>query len=645
MPLWQRLFFFILFVFTSQARAGELITERAWVEDPTNNMSLAQAEQSPQRMFEGKLFSQGFSQSVFWIRLRIDPAARPDLKPDEKLIIRIRPPYQDQVWLYDPLVKVDTVRVTGDYFDWGKDEYQSLNLNFIVPIGEAPRDIWLKLKTNQSTLTLIEAMTMDEARNLDRRQELFMALYLSVLFVCLGWAILARINQRDGLVSLYILREVMAILYAFAMFGHLRIASSSWLPAAWLDFLTNLIVFVFVAVVIFFDSRLIGEFKPNRWLARSFLGLSLFFPIGIVMALNGNMHEAIQINGLVVFLGIFLALACAISTRAWADSKNMPADQRPVYPKFFLVGAYLLILAAVMLNRLPVMGLVKAQEIFFYFNMIYPLVTSVALVALVQARLYRIAKRQRESQYRLDLAERQAQDERQRRIEQSNFLKMLAHEMKTPLSVVRMMTGAKEVTPQLSKRVDRAVTDMNNIIERLLQVEQLNEDQFMLQPSRFKLFGIVAEMIDRTGVANRWIVDCDTELVVESDQRFLQIILGNLIDNAAKYRAADHPLRLSASVNNEQLKILVQNGIGQALTPDPQHVFEKYYRASGAYSHTGSGLGLFLAQKLAALMSGSVAMHVLDDQICFEVVLPMRQSARVEQTLPDAVRQSTSDQL
>ena len=605
------------------AQASNYVTERAWVEDPTNSMTLAQVKKSPETLITGKLFSQGFSQSAYWIRLHIDPAAMADRPSNDKLVIRIRPPYQDQIWLFDPLAESDKARITGDYFDWEQDEYHSINLNFVVPLGVTPRDIWLKLKTNQSTLTSIEVLTEDEVRRIDRHQEVSMMFYLSVLFVCLGWGILARINQRDGLVSLYILREVMALLYAFAMTGYIRVFCSGWLPTAWLDLLMNLIVFVFVAVAILFDSRLIGEFKPNRWLARSFLSLALFCPIEIGLALTGHMAEAIRISGIVVVAGVFLALACAISTRAWKEKKEAPADEQPVYPKTFLVGTYVFILAAVMLNRLPVMGMINAEENFFYFNLIYPLVTSVTLVGLVQIRLYRLAKRQQEAQYRLELAEREARNERMQRIEQSNFLKMLAHEMKTPLSVVRLSTGVKEVTPQISKRVDRAVTDMNNIIERLLQVEQLNDGQFVLQKSRFNLFALIATLVDRTDVAERWIIDCDTELTIESDERFVQTILANLIDNAVKYGATNQPLRLKVEEIGNQLKIKVQSGVGNAGAPDREKVFDKYYRAPGAHERTGSGLGLFFTQKLTELMGGRVTMDSQGDQVCFDVVLPI----------------------
>lgn len=630
------LFAFCFYAGLVQAR--DFVTERAWVEDPTNSLTLVEVQQAPETTFTGKLFSQGFSQSAYWIRLHIDPAAAPTRSSNDKLVIRIRPPYQDEIWLYDPLAESDTARVTGDYFDGDQDEFDSLNLNFVVPLGKTPRNIWLKLKTNQSTLTSIEVLTENEARNLDRRQEVFIVLYLSVLFVCLGWAILARINQRDGLVSLYIFREIMAILYAFAMTGYLRVFCTGWLPVAWLDPLMNLIVFVFVAVAIWFDSRLIGEFKPNRWLARGFFSLALLCPIEIGLAFIGHMAEAIRINGVVVVAGVFLALACAISTRAWATKKEALTDEQPVYPKTFLVGTYVFIMAAVMLNRLPVMGMINAQENFFYFNLIYPLVTSVTLVALVQIRLYRLAKRQQEASYRLELAEREATNERMQRIEQSNFLKMLAHEMKTPLSVVRLSTAAREMTPQISKRVDRAVTDMNNIIERLLQVERLNDAHFVMQLHRFNLFALIATLVDRTDAAERWIIDCDTNLTIESDESFVQTILANLIDNAVKYGATDQPLRLIVDVTNEQLRIRVQSGIGNAGVPDPDRVFDKYYRAPGAFGQSGSGLGLFFSQKLAVLMGGRLTMENQEGQVCFEVDLPVHHDAELEKVVPRTIQ-------
>jgi hypothetical protein len=87
-------------------QANNYVAERAWIEDSSNSMTLEQVQALPQNRLQDNLFGTGFSGSTFWIRLQIDPSRFPISKPDESLVIRIRPVYQDEVWIYDPLVLI-----------------------------------------------------------------------------------------------------------------------------------------------------------------------------------------------------------------------------------------------------------------------------------------------------------------------------------------------------------------------------------------------------------------------------------------------------------------------------------------------------------------------------------------------------------
>lgn len=156
----------VLSAFSVQASGVD--TDRAWVQDPSGQMTLADVKRAEQVPLDDMMFSQGYSQSVYWIRLRIDPRKLEDMSVRD-LVVRLRPPYQDQIRLYDPLATDDSVRVTGDDYDWANDEYQSLNLNFVIPVGKDPRDVWLRLKASASTLTFIEVLTLAEVRAADRR--------------------------------------------------------------------------------------------------------------------------------------------------------------------------------------------------------------------------------------------------------------------------------------------------------------------------------------------------------------------------------------------------------------------------------------------------------------------------------------------
>ena len=613
----------LLLVTVSLAWASGFVTERAWVEDPTGQMTLAEAQRAPETPFDNKYFTQGFSQSTFWLRLHIDPAAITKPLASNRLIIRIRPPIQDQIQLFDPLHKDDEARLTGDYFDWETDEYQSLNLNYVIPVGQAPRDVWLRLRTNQSTLTVIEVMTVDEVRAADRRQEMGAIMYLAMLVICMGWGVLSFIIQRDRLVGMYIGRELLAIIYGLVMLGYFRALTSGWLPAAWLDPISNTLICLFVTYVIWFDSQLIRQFKPNPWLYRATLSLMLALPVEWALQLMGKAHLAIMLNSYIVFAAILLVFITALSTRAWRETRNAAADQKPVISKTLLVGTYVVILIAVLFNRLPAVGLVPMQEGLLYLNLVYALVSSVMMMILVLVRAYRLNQRQQNAQKHLEMAQLEIAREQARRVEQSNFLKMLAHEMKTPLSVVRMAVGSEYPSPRINDMADRAVRDMNGIIERLLQVEKLNDDQLSIQAAPFDLIKMVYQLQAALPNANRLQIEAPAALRMESDARFVQIILSNLIDNAVKYSPSDSVIVLKLGQTRDAALLRIENDIGAIDAPDPNCVFDKYYRSERAQAFTGSGLGLYLVKVLADMLSGQVRCILLGQRICFELVLPL----------------------
>ena len=302
-----------------------------------------------------------------------------------------------------------------------------------------------------------------------------------------------------------------------------------------------------------------------------------------------------------------------------------------MFSKAFLVGVYVLVVVITLVNRLPAMGMiVPPQEGALYLNLLYALLSSICMMALIQIRAYRLGKRQQETQHRTELAQREAESERARRVEQSNFLKMLAHEMKTPLSVVRMAAGNANLPPATGNLIDRAVSDMNGVIERLLEVERLHDQQITLQRSTFDLI----ELINRTiaalpGGVLRIHTDMPATQSVDSDLRLVQVVLSNLLDNALKYSPADAPVHLNVTVQlgatveqAQQIRIDVESLIGSAGAPDPERVFEKYYRAARAHERTGSGLGLYLVRTLVEMLGGQVTYAASGDHVRFEVMLP-----------------------
>lgn len=622
--IYKYLLSLIILLCALTAQANGLVIERGWVEDPGGTLTLSEIKQLQETPLTAKLFSKGYSQSAFWLRLRIDPSQIKDTSA-QHLVVRMRPPYQDQIWIFDSLAPKDKVRVTGDYYDWAYDEYRSLNLNFVIPVGIEPRDIWFRIKASVSTLTFIEVLTPEEVRAADRQQEIFTTLYLAILFVCFGWALLTRINRKDKLLSFYLVRETVVIIYGLAILGYLRVFSSGWLPPAWIDQLTNLIAFTFITTLIWFDWHLLREFKPNRWIARMHGSLVFFLPIAVVLMLLGKINEAARLSSLVVAAYMLLAISSVVSTQAWKQARHASAEEQPICSKAFLVFIYGLAISIALLHRLPIMGASSGNDLFFYFNLVYPLLTSITLMFLIQKRLYRLAQNQQEKSQRLALVEIEVEQERAQREEQADFLKMLAHEMKTPLSVVRMAVGGTALPRKTHEMVDRAVTDMDSIIERLLQVERLEDERIEIQQQSIDLLEMVEAVCISLPEGERIRPVVNGEPSLNSDPQLVRVIVSNLLENALKYSPKHSEVTITLSGDVSQVSIEVENAVGSAGFPDAEHVFNKYYRAALAHQRTGSGLGLYLVQSLVKLLGGAAHYERNRESISFKVYIPTKQ--------------------
>lgn len=156
-------FFLLLVSLAAQASKQDWIVEQAYLEDASNAMTWQQVQQQTPTTYSG-LFSKGYSASTFWLRLKIAGTAK--AAEAGKLILRLEPTYVDEVQLFDPMEPLRTQRFVGDRHDQRQAEYRSLVFNFVVPASEAPRYVWLRLKTTSTNLLLVRALSFSDEQSL-----------------------------------------------------------------------------------------------------------------------------------------------------------------------------------------------------------------------------------------------------------------------------------------------------------------------------------------------------------------------------------------------------------------------------------------------------------------------------------------------
>jgi len=235
-------------------------------------------------------------------------------------------------------------------------------------------------------------------------------------------------------------------------------------------------------------------------------------------------------------------------------------------------------------------------------------------------RFNRMAEALAETIGRLEAAE--AQNRR--------FVADVAHELRTPLaalvaeaSILREHLGS---LPSESRRAgELLVADvgrLRSMVDDLMEVSRFDSraEQIALEP-------IDLPRLVRTIVAAR-LPDASLDvppdsIVVDTDPRRLERILGNLLDNAREH-APGAPVEVSLTSDGSEMALAVTDH-GPGVPPDRlERIFDRFYKADPSRHGGSSGLGLAIAAEHAALLGGYlIATNQVGGGLRVELRLPV----------------------
>ena len=214
-----------------------------------------------------------------------------------------------------------------------------------------------------------------------------------------------------------------------------------------------------------------------------------------------------------------------------------------------------------------------------------------------------------------------------RRDEQDSFMSMLSHELKTPLSVLRMVLDQSAPSDRTLAHAKQSIHDMDTIICRCLEADQLQQRNMQVNRQRCQIRELLEDLQSCCTAPQSLQITMPDLPSLNTDRQLLSIALNNLIENALKYAERGSMVQISARHHGHQghngILLSVLNAPGSAGTPDARQVFKKYYRSPGAHSKTGSGLGLYLVHHVAKQLGGWVRYAPRDNQVVFEFWLPI----------------------
>ena len=635
---WFRALLALWLIFTAtMVWAADHITARAYLIDEAGTLTQTQAQQSQAWTPYTGVLSRGYSSHALWLRLHIDPFAvepgtlTPASVGDDALILRIRPTVLDEVTLFDPLQLSDTPRRTGDTYPWANSEYPSLHFNFVIPRGKVARDIWLRVQTDSAQMMVVDALSLQALQTSDRRMELIYSLLLALLLLFMLWSLVNWLTHKERVIGVSVIKQLTGIAFTLAGVGYLRVFLSDVLSPAQLNQWTHALVLAYTASVAWFDYHLLREYAPPRWGMRLLQLCIWLLPFELALLLLGQERGALSINMWVVLLepvlALFLILRAGSIAPALTDSKDaLGTATAPVVSRKVLIILFGSLVAVFSSLALVALGLFQAANFLLYAFLMHGLITGMVMTGVLQVRARRLEARRQATVADLALAKQSAQQERQQRMEQGRFLSMLAHELKTPLSVIRLVLSAPMPAPALVLHADSAARDMNQVIERCLQVERLADGQLVLQCTAVDLCEELRQLHTHSVSPERLQLAMPPALLLHTDANLLRVVLSNLLDNALKYSPPHSEITILIASNDcgkrAGAQISIKNLPSMAGWPDATQVFQKYYRSPSAHHQTGSGLGLYLVHNMAQLLGGELRYAPSTIHINFTLWLP-----------------------
>jgi signal transduction histidine kinase len=569
------------------------------------------------------MLTGGFRQGAHWVRVRVAAHAEP-------LVLRTRPAFVDSVEIFASTPGSDAAKAEGPNAERADgrsitltplarlgDQHLNtqvfsktkLNGLFEIPASDQAQTFYLRLTSVSSHLLFVEVQTLSEAAAFEQNQHLVLGLYLGFLLTFAIWALAQLYLGYDRVIAAFLVKQIADLAYVSGFTGLMGMMLSRAGLGHWADLAFSLSILVVVAVGSFFHASLLGEFRPYKWAIRILWSGIFILPLGLVLYAVGELQLALIINTVIANLFPLVSLICALSAGAYRNKEKSPLP--PGISKFQLVLTYTIFAASLQVATLPALGLWAGQELALNAFLVHGFITSLFLLALLMTRAKQHERNRLEARSQMSLMEQEVRLLSETHQEQGRFMAMLVHELKTPLSVIRMVLGGVGIESSLRQAASRAVRSMSDVIERCRQAEMVQD--LDLQTSKFEpieIWDLSLELIEEREMASRVRLEIAHPLTITHDRTLVKVIVSNLLDNANRYSPEGSPitLRIEARVQQDLdgVTLEVSNLPKPGAVPDADRVFKKYYRHASSQRDTGSGLGLFLIKELSERLGGRV---------------------------------------
>lgn len=226
--------------------------------------------------------------------------------------------------------------------------------------------------------------------------------------------------------------------------------------------------------------------------------------------------------------------------------------------------------------------------------------------------------------------------------ERSNFISIASHELKTPLTSLKLQTQSMrrnfekkregafspDKVNQLINNNEKQIGRLIRLVDDMLDFSKIEAGKLSMHMERSEICELVGEVHDRLkeqldAAGCESSVDCQGPIHLMIDRFRIEQVITNLLTNAIRY-GKGKPVSIRVLQDGSQMVISVTDR-GMGIAPENvERIFHRFERAVSANEVSGLGLGLFISGQIVEAHSGKIRVESqLEHGSTFTIELPV----------------------
>ena len=269
----------------------------------------------------------------------------------------------------------------------------------------------------------------------------------------------------------------------------------------------------------------------------------------------------------------------------------------------------------------------------WYAKLFYLLLLSAAIWYYVHLRL-----KKEERRHQLEMHHLNEEKEKEVREARLNFFTMIAHEIRTPVSLIiapleKMMKRGNPSDDM--KVIDRNAHRLLELVNQLLDFRKVEQQSLVMHFAPQNIYELMASVSERFAPTfeqngKRFTVDYPNEhFTAIVDKEAVIKTISNLLTNANKYSKDEVRLACVEDPDGQRFRIIVSdNGVG-IKKEDRERIFQPFFQAEG--NKPGTGIGLNIVKSIVEQHHGEILVESeLGKSSIFTIILPVNQEGMSE---------------